>query len=316
MPEKLRIGTRGSPLALWQANHVRQLFESAGIASELEVIRTSGDRLTNIPLAQIGGKGLFTKEIEEALLARRIDLAVHSLKDLPTQLPPGLVLGAVTQREDPRDALVSRSRQPLLELPGGARIGTSSLRRQVQLKRLRPDLVIEPLRGNLDTRLRKLDSGQYDAIVLAAAGLNRLGAFERVTQVFEPEEMIPAIGQGALAIEVRADDTRIRPLLSVVHHPDTATATSAERAFLQRLGGGCQVPIAAHARLRDDGLYLIGLVANPDASVMVRGSRAGPEEEAAALGAALAEELLARGAAEILAAFEHQITNVRPPGAA
>lgn len=316
MPEKLRIGTRGSPLALWQANHVRQLLEGAGIASELEVIRTSGDKLTNVPLAEMGGKGLFTKEIEEALLARRIDLAVHSLKDLPTQLPSGLLLGGITRREDPRDALVSRSRQPLAELPSGVAIGTSSLRRQVQLKRLRTDLVIKPLRGNLDTRLRKLDSGQYDAIVVAVAGLKRLGAFERVTQVFEPEEMIPAIGQGALAIELRADDTRMRSLLSVVHHRDTATATTAERAFLQRLGGGCQVPIAAHARLRDDGLYLIGLVANPEASALVRGARAGPEEEAAALGTALAEELLARGAAEILAAFQRQVTNVHPPGAA
>jgi hydroxymethylbilane synthase len=312
----LRIGTRGSQLALWQANHVRQLLERAGEKAELEVIRTSGDRITDVPLALLGGKGLFTKEIEEALLARRIDLAVHSLKDLPVELPLGLVLGGVTRREDPRDALTSRTGQRLAELPRGARVGTSSLRRQVQLKHLRGDLSIVPLRGNLDTRLRKLDAGHYDAIVVAAAGLKRLGWEPRVTQFFEPDEMIPAIGQGALAIEVRADDAAIRSVLATLHDAETATATSAERAFLRRLGGGCQVPIAAHARITGSELRLVGLVATPDGSASVRGSLVGPSGQAEALGTRLAEQLLAQGAAEILATLLAGSAGLEPPGAA
>lgn len=312
----LRLGTRGSALALWQATYVRERMERAGVQVELEIIRTSGDRITDVPLAQVGGKGLFTKEIEEALLAGRIDLAVHSLKDLPTRLPPGLVLGAVTQREDPRDALVSRSGQRLADLPRGARVGTSSLRRHVQLKHLRPDLVIEPLRGNLDTRLRKLASGQYDAIVLAAAGLKRLGAAERATQFFEPDEMIPAIGQGALGIEVRADDRSVESVLEPLHDEETATATTAERAFLERLGGGCQVPIAAYARLTGDQIHLTGLVAGPDGARLVRGARVGPRAQARALGVELAEQLLAEGAEEILAALRLGGGAVEPPGAA
>lgn len=312
----LRIGTRGSQLALWQAHHVRQLLERAGEKAELEVIRTSGDRITDVPLALVGGKGLFTKEIEEALLARRIDLAVHSLKDLPTQLPLGLVLGGVTRRDDPRDALTSRTGQRLAELPCGARVGTSSLRRQVQLKHLRGDLSIVPLRGNLDTRLRKLDAGHYDAIVVAAAGLKRLGWEPRVTQFFEPDEMIPAIGQGALAIEVRADDAAIRSVLATLHDAETATATSAERAFLRRLGGGCQVPIAAHARIIGSELRLVGLVATPDGSTSVRGSLAGPSGQAEAIGTRLAEQLLAQGAAEILATLLAGPAGLEPPGAA
>lgn len=311
---QLRIGTRGSRLALWQANHVRELLARANLEAELEIIRTTGDKITDVPLAQVGGKGLFTKEIEEALLAERIDLAVHSLKDLPTQLPPGLKLGAVTRREDPRDALVSGNGKRFAELPPGARLGTSSLRRQVQLRNLRRDLIIEPLRGNLDTRLRKLDAGQYDAIVMAAAGLKRLGWEERATQFFAPEEMVPAIGQGALAIEVRADDPQVAAVLAVLNHAETATTTAAERAFLARLGGGCQVPIAAHARVVGTELHLVGLVAGPDGSPLVRGSVTGRPEAGEALGMRLAEDLLKRGATEILEAM--RAGNLQPPGAA
>lgn len=313
---RLRIGTRGSKLALWQANHIRALLARAGAQVELEVIRTSGDKITDVPLAQVGGKGLFTKEIEEALLAGRIDLAVHSLKDLPTQLPPGLTLGAVTRREDPRDALVSRAGQQFAELAPAARVGTSSLRRQVQLKQLRGDLVIEPLRGNLDTRLRKLDAGHYDAIVVAAAGLKRLGWEQRATQVFEPEEMLPAIGQGALGIEVRADDAAIRSVLVALHDAETATATAAERAFLERLGGGCQVPMGAHARIAGTELRLLGLVAAQDGAAAVRGTLAGPTAQAEALGHRLAEQLLAQGAEEILATMRAASRSLEPPGAA
>ncbi|MBI4461606.1 MAG: hydroxymethylbilane synthase [Acidobacteria bacterium] len=312
----LRIGTRGSALALWQANHVRQMLERTGASIEMEVIRTSGDKITDVPLAQVGGKGLFTKEIEEALLAGRIDLAVHSLKDLPTQLPPGLLLAAVTRREDPRDALVARNARRFADLPRGARVGTSSLRRQVQLKHLRPDLVIEPLRGNLDTRLRKLDTGQYDAIVVAAAGLKRLGWEQRATQFFEPDEIVPAIGQGALGIETRADDLPLHSLLRAVHDPETATATAAERAFLKHLGGGCQVPLGAHARVATNELHLVGLVASQDGGAVVRGSLKGAATEAEVLGTRLAGKLLAEGAAEILATIHAAPAGLQPPGAA
>ena len=305
MRSPLILGSRGSKLALWQANFVKEKLERHHrIEVRLEIIRTTGDKITDVPLAQVGGtKALFTKEIEDAVLAGRIDLAVHSLKDMPVQLPDGLTLGAIPAREDPRDALVSRSGQQFAALPAGARIGTSSLRRQVQLKLLRKDIVIETLRGNLDTRLRKLSEGQYDAIVVAAAGLKRLGWQERATQFFAPEEMVPAIGQGALALEVRADDAELLQELSFLRDPAAEAATRAERAFLTRLGGGCQVPIGAHAVVDEDRLRLVGVVVNAEGERAVRGTSEGTAAAAARLGESLAEKLLREGAEEILAAI-------------
>jgi hydroxymethylbilane synthase len=323
MRSPLILGTRGSPLALWQANHIKTLLEHAhDLEVRLETIRTTGDRITDAPVGQVGTavggaggtKALFTKEIEEALLAGRIHLAVHSLKDLPVALPEGLALGAIPAREDARDALISRHGQPLEKLPAGARVGTSSLRRQLQLRLRRKDLVIEPLRGNLDTRLRKLDEGRYDAIVVALAGLKRMGWGDRATQVFSPEEMVPAIGQGALAIEIRDEDSELRQALGPLRDPDTEACAEAERAFLAQLGGGCQVPLAAHAEVTQERLRLVGIVVSLDAAHAVRGVEGGPQEEASALGAALAERLLNKGAREILAAIAE--SSVRPPGAA
>ncbi|MGH9788065.1 MAG: hydroxymethylbilane synthase [Candidatus Acidiferrales bacterium] len=316
MRSPLILGTRGSPLALWQANHIKSLLERAHeVEVRLEAIRTTGDKITDVPLGQVGGtKALFTKEIEEALLAGRIDLAVHSLKDLPVALPEGLALGAIPPRDDARDALISRHGQRLEKLPAGGRVGTSSLRRQLQLRLLRKDLVIEPLRGNLDTRLRKLDEGRYDAIVVALAGLVRLGWADRATQVFSPEEMVPAIGQGALAIEVREGDSELRTAIKALGDPDTESCVEAERAFLGRLGGGCQVPLAAHARLKQERLRLAGVVVSLDGARAVRGVEEGPQEDAAALGAALAERLLNQGARDILASIAE--ASMRPPGAA
>ena len=278
-------------------------------------MRTASGRIADVPLAQVGGsKALFTKEIEEALLERRIDLAVHSLKDLPAELPAGLTLGAIPAREDARDALISRHGQKLSDLPAGARVGTSSLRRGLQLRRLRSDLSVEPLRGNLDTRLRKLDAGQYDAIVAALAGLKRMGWADRATQVFSVEEMVPAIGQGALAIEARADDKELLPGFNSLRDADTESATEADRAFLRRLGGGCQVPRAAHARVKQERLELAGVVISLDAARAVRGVDSGPQADAEAIGQRLAEKLLQDGARDILAAIEQAA--LRPPGSA
>ncbi len=305
MRSPLILGSRGSKLALWQANFVKEKLERHHrIEVRLEIIRTTGDKITDVPLAQVGGtKALFTKEIEDAMLAGRIDLAVHSLKDMPVQLPDGLTLGAIPAREDPRDALVARSGQQFAALPPGARIGTSSLRRQVQLKLLRKDIAIETLRGNLDTRLRKLSEGQYDAIVVAAAGLKRLGWQERATQLFAPDEMVPAIGQGALALEARADDAELIQGLSFLRDPAAEAATRAERAFLARLGGGCQVPIGAHAVVESNRLRLVGVVVNVEGERAVRGTNEGTTADAARLGESLAEKLLREGAEEILAAI-------------
>ena len=305
MRSPLILGSRDSKLALWQANFVKEKLEyHHRIEVQLEIIRTTGDKITDVPLAQVGGtKALFTKEIEDAMLAGRIDLAVHSLKDMPVQLPDGLTLGAIPAREDPRDALVARSGQQFAALPPGARIGTSSLRRQVQLKLLRKDIAIETLRGNLDTRLRKLSEGQYDAIVVAAAGLKRLGWQERATQLFAPDEMVPAIGQGALALEARADDAELIQGLSFLRDPAAEAATRAERAFLARLGGGCQVPIGAHAVVESNRLRLVGVVVNVEGERAVRGTNEGTTADAARLGESLAEKLLREGAEEILAAI-------------
>ncbi len=314
MRSPLILGTRGSRLALWQANHIKTLLERAhAIEVRLEIIRTTGDKITDVPLAVPGGtKALFTKEIEEALLARRIDLAVHSLKDLPVELPTGLTIGAIPAREDARDALISRHGQPLTALPAGARVGTSSLRRQLQLRLLRKDLVIEPLRGNLDTRLRKLDEGQYDAVVVAHAGLKRLGWADRATQILSPDEMVPAIGQGALAIEIRGGDDELSAGLESLRDPGPESCVRAERAFLRRLGGGCQVPLAAHATVKQERLRLVGVVVSLDAARAVRGTEEGPETDAEAIGVRLAERLLNDGGREILAA----IAEAGPPGAA
>lgn len=294
----LVIASRGSQLALWQAHWVQGQLAALGHESRIEIIKTTGDRITDVPLAKVGTKGLFTKEIEEALLDGRADLAVHSLKDLPTELPAGLVLAAVPQREDPRDAIVGKR---LADLPAGARVGTSSLRRSAQLKKLRPDLVIESVRGNLDTRLRKLDEGQYDAIVLAAAGLRRLGWAGRIAETLGPEVMCSAVGQGALAIETRESGAGF-DAVRALNDASTHSAVLAERGVLGSLGGGCQVPIGAHARIEGERLYVLGVVASPDGSEIIRAEADGPVEDAEALGRALGAALLERGAKRILEA--------------
>jgi hydroxymethylbilane synthase len=299
---QISIGTRSSPLALYQAGHIKERLERLGPGLEVRLvkIKTTGDKITDVPLARVGGKGLFVKEIEEALLDGRIDLAVHSMKDVPAVLPPGLHLSVIPEREDPRDALIGRGGVRFADLPVGSVVGTSSLRRQAQLRSRRPDLKIEPLRGNLDTRLRKLENGTFAAIVLAAAGLKRLGLTEKVTEYLEPEVSLPAIGQGALGLECRREDERINALLSPLDHPDTHACVKAERALLARLEGGCQVPIAGHARLDGDRMTLEGLVASVAGDRVVREGLSGPVPEAEGLGVRLAELLLSRGAGPIL----------------
>jgi hydroxymethylbilane synthase len=294
----LRIGSRGSQLALWQANHIAALLRANGHHVDLEIIRTTGDKITDVALAKVGTKGMFTKEIEEALAEGRVDLAVHSLKDLPTDVPPGFELAAITRREDPRDVFLSRSYEALSHLPQGARVGTSSLRRQAQLKALRPDLEIHPLRGNVDTRLRKLESSEFDAIILAAAGLRRLGRTEWMREVIAPEIMCPAAGQGALGIEIREGDSATRHHLAFLDDAAARMATSCERALLRHLGGGCQVPIGAFAEVRGQHLQLTAVVAHPDGSQVLRESQGGDDPEK--LAAAVAGVLLARGAEAIL----------------
>ncbi|HYP04606.1 MAG TPA: hydroxymethylbilane synthase [Bryobacteraceae bacterium] len=291
----LVIGSRGSKLALWQANHIKSRLEELGEECRIEVISTSGDRFQSGPLKEIGNKGLFTKEIEDALLEERIDLAVHSLKDMPTGLPEGLQITATPEREDARDAMIGRR---LGELPAGARVGTGSLRRIAQLQAARPDLVVEGIRGNVDTRLRKLDEGQFDAIVLAVAGLNRLGWSERIAEHLPIDVMCPAVGQGSLAIETRADDGPAMHACLRLDHGATHAAITAERAVLAVLGGGCQVPIGAHATLQDGTIHLRAIVISPDGTRMVKRQSYG--ENAHQLGTALGEELLAGGAREIL----------------
>lgn len=296
------LGTRGSKLAVQQSEWVQaQLKELApDVTVTLRRIQTSGDKILDVPLAKIGGKGLFVKEIEEALLAGEIDLAVHSMKDVPTKLPDGLDILCIPMREDPRDALISRTGCVFKDLPRGARVGTSSLRRQAQFLHARPDLQIEMLRGNLDTRLRKLREGQFDAIVLAAAGLRRLAWTHEITEYLDPHISLPAIGQGALGIEGRRDDLFVRLLLRRLDHASTKVAVQAERALLDRLEGGCQVPIAAYATVNETGLRLEGLVASVDGKDMVRDVMEGPSEQASELGRQLAERLLARGGGKIL----------------
>jgi hydroxymethylbilane synthase len=293
----LTIGSRGSQLALWQARHVAGLLEHPGVSTRIEIIKTTGDYLQTASLAQTGGKGLFTKEIEEALIAGTIDLAVHSLKDLPTASSPGLAIAAIPEREDPRDALVGKS---LEELPHGARVGTSSGRRAAQLRLLRPDLKIQPVRGNVDTRLRKLKEGQYDAILLAAAGLRRLGLESEIAQLLTPDQMCPAPGQGALAIQTRAQDPA-HTICRALDHLPTFQAVTCERAALATLGGGCQLPFGAFAEHVGSALRLTAVVIAPDASQHLRATAEGPAELGEQLGLRVAQDLLTRGAAQILA---------------
>lgn len=307
MKSVLTIGSRGSRLALWQAEWVKTALEAhhTQLRVQIEVIKTTGDVLKNVSLTVIGGQGVFTKELEEALLDGRIDLAVHSLKDLPTQLPSQLYLAAITEREDPRDALVLREdsnpeARTLRQLPSQAIVGTSSPRRLAQLKHLRPDVQIKDLRGNVDTRLRKLDEGSYDAVILAAAGLRRLGWAARISAYLDTKEMLPAVGQGALGIETRAGDEETIELLRALDHAPTHAACVAERALLRGLGGGCQLPIAAHAVVHEDYLKLDGLVAAVHGERLVREMIEGKEEDAAQLGQTLAEHLLTKGAASLL----------------
>jgi hydroxymethylbilane synthase len=296
-PSILRIGSRGSPLALIQAREVqKRLATACGLAPDLidiKIIRTTGDTIQDRPLADAGGKGLFTKEIEEALLVGTIDMAVHSSKDMPTVLPAGLVLSAFLPREDPRDALVSREGKNLHALPPRAVVGTASLRRQALLKRLRDDLVTVPLRGNVETRLRKVEAGEVDATLLAVAGLKRLGLFAAATAVFEVEEFLPAVGQGAIAIETRAGDEKTCRLVSTIGDADTADALAAERAFLAVLDGSCRTPIAGHARLDGDTIRFRGMIAKTDGSEAWDVSREGPRGDAAKLGADAGRELKA-----------------------
>ena len=305
----LKLGTRGSPLALRQAELVARTLGNRWPDLEVTLvpIKTSGDKLLDVQLAQVGGKGLFVKELEEALLEGQIDLAVHSLKDLPVTLPPGLGVGAVLAREDPLDALVARDGLRFTELPPGAQIGTSSLRRQVQLLHHRPDLQIVPLRGNVETRLRKLETLGLDAVVLAAAGLIRLGLQDRVTERLQPDVSLPAIGQGALAIEIRENDQRVASLVHGLDDRETRQATTAERAFLRRLGGSCITPIAAFGQIEGESLQLTGMVATLDGKRMVKqvchGDASAPEEA----GGTLAEHLLAAGAGEILREIDPQL---------
>ena len=295
---RLRIGTRGSQLALWQANHIAELLRGRGHHIEIEIIRTTGDKITDVPLAKVGTKGMFTKEIEEALTDNLVDLAVHSLKDLPTQISSEFEIVAITEREDPRDVFCSIHYDSIEQLPQKARVGTSSLRRQAQLNAIRPDLDIQPLRGNVDTRLRKLEENQYDAIILAAAGLNRLGKMSYVMQIISPDIMCPAAGQGALAIEIRAGDTATAEHLAFLDSASSRATTSCERAMLNKLGGGCQVPIGAIAELRGQIIFLTGVVAHPDGTAVLRQSQQGGDP--IRLGEAVGDALLKNGAGAIL----------------
>lgn len=300
--QHIRIATRKSPLAMWQAEHVAAALRRAhpGLQVEILGMSTQGDKILDTPLAKIGGKGLFVKELEERMLSGDADIAVHSMKDVPVELPAGLHLSVIMEREDPRDAFVSNHHAGLDSLPEGARVGTSSLRRQCQLADRRPDLEIIPLRGNVNTRLRKLDAGDYDAIILASAGLLRLGFAERIRSYIPTDDSLPAIGQGAIGIECRSDDARINGLLQPLHHAPTAARVRAERAMNHRLEGGCQVPIGGHATLHDGELHLRGLVGTVDGSEIVRAEIRGPEADAEKLGTTLADELLGHGAGQIL----------------
>ncbi|RJP76819.1 MAG: hydroxymethylbilane synthase [Desulfobacteraceae bacterium] len=299
---QVTIGTRGSLLALWQANWVKSVIEKIqpDCTVSLDIIKTKGDKILDVPLAKVGGKGLFVKEIEEALLAGKVDLAVHSMKDMPAQLPDGLCIGAVPERENHRDVLISKNNIRFADLPKEARIGTSSLRRSSQMKHIRPDIRIVPLRGNLDTRIRKLATENLDAIVLAAAGMKRLGHENAISEYLSTHIMLPAVGQGALCIEIRKDDPVITPIVRKINHEPTRITVLAERSFLHRLEGGCQVPIAALGRLEGDDLSLTGLVADIEGKTMIRETISAHSSLYEAIGIRLAEKLLAMGAESLL----------------
>ena len=300
----IRIATRESLLALWQAEFIKAELERChpGIAVELLGMTTRGDQLLDSPLSKIGGKALFVKELEQAMLEGRADMAVHSMKDVPMEFPEGLELAVICEREDPRDAFVSNHFAAVDDLPRGAVVGTSSLRRECQLRALRPDLVIRSLRGNVQTRLRKLDEGEFDAIVLAAAGLLRLELHERIAGFMAPEQSLPAVGQGAVGVEVRCDDTELKALLAPLNHHQTSLRVRAERAMNRRLEGGCQVPIAGYALLDGEQLWLRGLVGSPDGATVLQAEARGSSNDPEALGRSVAEALLAQGAGDILAA--------------
>ncbi len=292
----LTIGSRGSELALWQARFVAMKLEALGVTTRIEIIKTTGDHLQTASLVQAGGKGLFTKEIEDALLAGAIDVAVHSLKDLPTETPEGLAIAAVPERDDPRDAILGG---PLDQLPNGAIVGTSSGRRAAQLRISRPDLNIQPIRGNIDTRLRKLKNGQYDAVVLAAAGLHRLGFSHQIAEIFSPQRMCPAAGQGALAIQTRKSDAAAVICLKLNHEP-TSQSVACERTVLAALGGGCQLPVAVFAEPTGGTLHVMAVIASPDGALWLRAEQSGRRDCPEELGRAVAHDLMARGADEIL----------------
>lgn len=304
---KIVIGTRGSKLALWQAEWVKAELQrrNPGLEIELNKIKTTGDKILDVPLAKVGGKGLFVKEIEEALLKGEADLAVHSMKDVPTEFPAGLHLAVICEREDPRDAFIAQSKEKsaksLKDLPQGATVGTSSLRRSCQLLSRRPDLKIAQLRGNLETRFRKLDEGQFDAMILASAGVKRLGWQQRITEVIDPETSLPAIGQGAVGIECRIDDEFINQLIAPLNHKETSICVRAERALLKKLQGGCQVPIAAHATITGNRLVMDGLVGSVTGDRIIKEHLEGTIEDAEAIGITLGEKLLSKGADKILA---------------
>lgn len=295
---RLRIGSRGSQLALWQANHISALLRERGHEVEIEIIKTTGDKITDVALAKVGTKGMFTKEIEEALAAGKVDLAVHSLKDLPTDLPSGFEIAAITARQNPRDVFLSVQYDSLEALPHSGKVGTSSLRRQAQLKAVRPDLSVFPLRGNVDTRIRKLEEGQYDAIILAAAGLFRLGKTQLVKQVIPEEMMCPAAGQGALGIEIRQGDIPMREFLAFLDNEAARTTTTCERALLNKLGGGCQVPIGAFAEKDESFLRLTAICARPDGTEVIREVQTG--NDPVELGERTGETILRRGGDQIL----------------
>jgi hydroxymethylbilane synthase len=309
---KLRIGSRGSQLALWQANHISALLRERGHDVEIEIIKTTGDKILDVALAKVGTKGMFTKEIEEALLEGRVDFAVHSLKDLPTELASDFEIAAITTREHPNDVFLSVKYDSVAGLPHAARVGTSSLRRQAQLKVQRPDLDVHPLRGNVDTRIRKLEQGEYDGIILAAAGLNRLGKTQLVKQVIPADVMCPAAGQGALGIEIRAGDTRMRDIISFLDDKNARATTTCERALLNQLGGGCQVPIGAHAIIIDGKIHLYGVVARPDGTLILREQMTGTDP--VALGEDVGKKLLADGGQKILEeVYSHAATAPQQP---
>lgn len=309
MKKSIKIGTRGSKLALWQANWVKSAITSINpsLSVDLIIIKTKGDKILDVPLAKVGGKGLFVKEIEEALLSRRIDIAVHSMKDMPAEIPDGLCIGAIPKRENPKDVLISNNGLLFSELKSGSRVGTSSLRRSAQLRHARPDLVILPLRGNLDTRLKKLETENMDAIILAAAGVKRLNFESRITEYFDENVMLPAVGQGALCIEIRENDTEIEPIVAALDHQKTRSAVMGERAFSNRLEGGCQVPIAALGKIEKNIFTMSGLVADIDGKILIKKTLSGPVEQSETIGVELADSLLSMGAKKILENIKAEI---------